>query len=116
MKKTPVAVVPPVPGAPRDPRREPRRGDLFKAADGSLLRIGSASVTVGLDGVEIPCLAVESIGVQSKHTRELLTFRALRARVAEADVLHRGPSVDDPWRAAPRHPAAPVELVPPVVG
>ena len=75
------------------------------------MRIGSASVTVALDGVEIPCLAVESIGVESKHTRELLTFRALRARVAEADVLHRGPSIDDPWRGAPRHPAAPVEPV-----
>jgi hypothetical protein len=110
-KKKPLPESPPVPGAPRDPRREPRRGDLFKAADGSLLRIGVASVSVALDGVEIPCLAVESIGVQSKHVRELLTFRALRARVAEADVLHRGPSVDDSWRGAPRYPAAPVEPV-----
>jgi hypothetical protein len=111
MKKKPLPEVPPVPGARRDPRREPRRGDLFKAADGSLLRIGSASVTVALDGIEIPCLAVESIGLQSKHTSELLTLRALRERVAEADVVHRGPSVDDPWRGAPRHPAAPVEPV-----
>jgi hypothetical protein len=109
MKKNPQPQLPPVPGAPRDPRLEPRRGDLFKDADGSLLRIGSASVTVALGGGEIPCLAVEFIGVQSKHTREILTFRALRARVAQADVLHRGPSVDDPWRGAPRHPAAPVE-------
>ena len=109
-KKSPLPESPPVPGARRDPRREPRRGDLFKAADGSLLRIGVASVSVALDGVEIPCLAVESIGVQSKHVRELLTFRALRARVAEADVLHRGPSVDDPWRGAPRYPVEPVAV------
>jgi hypothetical protein len=108
MNKRPPLPGPSAPSAPRDPRREPRRGDLFKAVDGSLLRVGPPSVSVALDGVEVPCLILESTGVQSKHTRELLTFRALRARVAEADVLHRGPSIDDPWRGAPRHPAAPI--------
>lgn len=100
-------------GAPRDPRREPRRGDLFKAVDGSLLRVGSPSVSVALDGAELPCLALESVGVQSKHTREVLTFRALRARVAKTEVLHRGPSVGDPWLTAPRYAVTP-PAVPPV--
>jgi hypothetical protein len=105
-KRTPSPAPPaaPVPGAPRDARREPRRGDLFKTIDGSLLRVGPPSVTVALDGAEIPCLELESTGAHSKHVREVLTFGAVRARVAKADVLHRGPSVTDPWRTAPRHP------------
>jgi hypothetical protein len=108
MAKQPPVEAPPAPGAPRDPRRQPRRGDLFKATDGSLLRVGPPSVSVAQDGVEIPCLILESTGAQSKHTRELLTFGALRARVAKADVLHRGPSVEDPWRTAPRYPIEPI--------
>jgi hypothetical protein len=94
--------------APRDPRREPRRGDLFQAADGLLLRIGPASVSVADDGVEIRCLSVESTSAKSTKTFEVLPFGALRARVSKADVLHRGPSVADPWRTAPRFPIEPV--------
>lgn len=105
-KRPPLQPTPP-PGGPRDARREPRRGDLFKAADGSLLRIGPASVSVASDGVEIPCLTVEFTGAKSNHTREILPFGAVRARIAKADVLHRGPSVADPWRTAPRHPLEP---------
>jgi hypothetical protein len=107
MNKPPLLEPTPIPGAPRDPRREPRRGDLFKAADGSLLRIGPASVSVAADGVEIRCLSVESTSVKSNKKSEILTFGALRARVSKADVLHRGPSVVDPWRTAPRHPVEP---------
>lgn len=107
MKKQPPSETPTAPGSPRDPRREPRRGDLFRAADGSLLRIGLPSVSVASDGVEIPCLAVESTSVKSTKKSEVLTFGALRALVSKADVLHRGPSVADPWRTAPRHPVEP---------
>jgi hypothetical protein len=107
MNKRPPLEPTPVPGAPRDPRREPRRGDLFKAADGSLLRIGPASVSVAVDGVEIPCLAVESTSAKSIKRSEILTFGALRTRVSKTDVLHRGPSVTDPWRTAPRYPVEP---------
>jgi hypothetical protein len=107
MNRRPPLDLPSAPGTPRDPRREPRRGDLFKAADGSLLRIGSASVSVAADGVEIPCLSVESTSVKSNKKSEILAFGALRARVSKADVLHRGPSVADPWRTAPRHPVEP---------
>jgi hypothetical protein len=102
-KRPPPELPPPVPGEPRDPRRQPRRGDLFRAADGSLLRVGSPSISIALDGAESQCLILESTGAQSRHTRELLTFGALRARVAKADVLHRGPSVADPWLTAPRN-------------
>lgn len=109
MKRRPAAEPPPKPGSPRNPLREPRRGDLFKLMDGSLIRVGSASVTVAPDGAEIRCFAVEFVGLQSKHTHEVVTFGALRARLAGAEVLHSGPSVPDPWRIAPRNPAQPDE-------
>src|ERR1700730_15251060 len=108
MAKQPPVEAPPAPGEPRDPRRQPRRGDLFKASDGSLLRRRTRSESAGQDGVEVPCPILHLTGAQSKHTRELLTFGALRARVAKADVLHRGPSVEAPWRTAPRYPVEPI--------
>lgn len=92
----------PIAAAVRDPRREPRRGDLFRTSDGTLLRVGSASVMIGSDGVEQPSLSLDITSPKSAHTIAVLPFVTVRARVAKAEVLHRGPEVVDPWRTAVR--------------